>query len=191
MKTFYAIHVRTGYETNIASKLINLNSKLKAMYGVGEIYLPLDKTYMVDTEGAKFKEVNNLLFGNYVFVELNQLTPATFQFIRSLGNAVYTILQNPINETELKALHDDSVEVTVHTSNISEQIKKMHEALCRKASLTNRKIHLSSVNSKRSILKLPKETFINVAKWLNLTISDILKFPSRLIEGVLYYEATN
>lgn len=186
---YYAVQVRIGSESIVASRLKSLNEKSgSALFG--NVIIPLEQIKHIDVTNSVMSVNHHLLFQGYVFVELRELTPAIFQLIRSVSGAVYTVLTSPIETHELGFMVEERVNVTVESEKLNNEIiEKIKELIeLKKNNLHKMRLFMKGV-FKRTF-SFPKIAFIEISTKIGLTISELLQNPKKLLVGVLEYDAT-
>lgn len=186
---YFAVQVRIGSESIVASRLKSLNEKNGSTL-FGNILIPLEQIKHIDTTNSVMSVNQHLLFQGYVFVELQELNPKTFQLIRSVSGAVYSVLPSPIESHELGFLLEERVNVTIESARLNNEIiEKMKEIIeLKKNNLHKMRLFMKGV-FKRTF-SFPQTTFIKISTKIRLTISELLQNPEKLLLGVLEYDTS-
>ncbi|MGN4128093.1 transcription termination/antitermination NusG family protein [Lysinibacillus sphaericus] len=184
---YYAVQVRNGSESIVASRLKSLNEKNGSSL-FGNVVIPLEQIKNIDVTECTISVKHHLLFQGYVFVELSQLTPELFQLIRSVSGAVYTVLPSPIETHEIAFMFEERVDITLESTKINQEIvEKMKELIELKKNSPHKKRLIMNGKCKRTF-SFPEEAFINISNLIGLTIADLLTSPKKLFLGVLRFE---
>jgi hypothetical protein len=108
--------------------------------------------------------------------------------LREVCTSVFRIITEPIPESDMRFLDDSEVTEFIVEVPENSSIKKMQDLFKKIMQMKQNKVHITFTESRYLYLNIPTNMAKTIINGHTLTLSDLLRRPLILIEGLLNYQ---
>lgn len=197
MSFYYGIYVKSGTEITTTKKLQLLNNKMGG-HLFNSVFVPFKETEVYNLQCQTLEKKYSLLFNSYIFIQTNELlTSEQYNIIKQCSSSIYKILLDvlPVEETEQFLRHEQATLTDVvfqPKDNLIELIGKIKDVIRLQYNRRNSyRKYIKFINKNNlSRITLTRQTFLAIAKKLQITVKDLLYNPVMFFEELLEHYRT-